>query len=52
MPEPDKSDLTLEEQVAMISNTDNSLKPEDLEVDQPPQDPDWQPDPDEVIESI
>lgn len=43
------ADWTEEEQLFMVIQTDNSLKPEDENVDQPPQDPNWRPDPDEVV---
>lgn len=48
----DYSDLTEEEQIALISQTDNSLKEEDKKIEQPPQDPNYQPDPDEIVEQI
>lgn len=46
------ADWTEEEQLAIIEQTDNSLKPEDESIEQPPQDPNWKPDPDEVVDSI
>lgn len=41
-----------EEQLVMIEQTDNSLSPQDQEIKQPPQDPDYAPDSDEVVDSI
>lgn len=41
----DKEDLTDEEQVDLIEETDNGLTEEDkANIPQPPQDPDWTPD--------
>lgn len=50
--EKNPADWTEEEQLLIIDSTDNSLKPDDEDIEQPEQDPDWQPDPDEVIESL
>ncbi len=46
------AEWTEEEQIFMIQQTDNSLKLDDEKLTQPPQDPNWQPDPDEVVESL
>lgn len=48
----DLADLADEEQVELIEPTDNGLKPADRLLEQPPQDPDWRPDPDDVVDSI
>lgn len=48
----DPSDWTEEEQLFIIQQTDNSLKTEDEELEQPEQRADYKPDPDEVITSI
>lgn len=50
--EKDYADATIEEQVKMIEQTNNSLKLEDTKIKQPKQDPDYRPDPDDVIEAI
>lgn len=46
------ADWTEEEQLLIIDQTDNSLKPEDECLEQPEQDSTWKPDPDEVVDSI
>jgi hypothetical protein len=47
--EKDFDELTDEEQVELIEETDNGLTPEDAaNIPQPPQDPDWRPD--DVVE--
>lgn len=46
------ADWTEEEQLAIIEQTDNSLTPADEEIEQPEQDPDWEPDPDEVVNEL
>lgn len=48
----DPATWTEEEQIFILQNTDNSLKLEDEKLDQPEQDSDWQPDPDEVVDTI
>lgn len=48
----DPADWTEEEQLFIIQDTDNSLKPKDLLIDQPEQSPNWQPDPSQVIEKL
>jgi hypothetical protein len=51
VPNEDLADLDEPAQVEIITQTDNGLKPADPKV-QPPQDPNWRPDPDEVEESL
>lgn len=46
------ADWTEAEQLSVIENTDNSLTDDDLDLDQPPQDPDWKPDPKVTVKSI
>lgn len=47
--EKNPADWSEEEQLFIIEQTDNSLKPDDEKVEQPEQSPDWQPDPNEVV---
>lgn len=47
------ADWTEEEQLAIIEQTDNSLKPDDPnKVQQPKQDKNWKPNPNEVVAAI
>lgn len=42
-PDPALADLDDEGQVALLVNTFNGLTPEDEDIEQPPQDPNWVP---------
>lgn len=45
-------DWSEKEQLFMIEQTDNGLTPEDEGIEQPEQDPNWQPDPKDVVEKL
>lgn len=45
-PDPALADLSDQEQVELVEQTDNRLSDDDAGVEQPPQDPNWRPEDD------